>query len=133
MKTSRKFLPIILGACALFTIGCGKGGNSNSMQSQQEITNALVGTWVNKGDKCDSDDVFSFGEDGKYIAGDEKGIWSLEGDYLKVEVVVAPDEDTQSKTAADEWGVKISAIDNTNAILHRGDGTEITWNRCPAK
>ena len=99
--------------------------------SEKAARDAMVGVWVMAGDECDSSTGISLAANGKYGSDDEGGTWSMDGYSLKVDATDDANADGESKTATNEWILKLRKIDDKQAILSRGDGKKVVWKRCP--
>ena len=93
--------------------------------SEKSARDAMVGVWVMAGEECDSSTGISLAANGKYASDDEGGTWSMDGYSLKVDAIDAASADSESKTAANEWILKLRKIDDKQAILSRGDGKKV--------
>jgi hypothetical protein len=92
---------------------------------------ALVGSWAQAKEACNSGEAIRISADGTYGFEGEGGNWALNGEQLQFTNVKLFEMGVEGETDGDPSSVKVMAVGATSMKWQAPDGTVMDYVRCP--
>ena len=92
---------------------------------------AIVGSWAQARESCNSGEAIQFRADGTYGFEGEGGDWDLKADRLHFENVKLFEPGVEGETPGDPGSVKVLAVEADRMKGQMADGQAIEYVRCP--
>lgn len=106
-------------------------GATVSVKDDPGAKAAIVGSWAQAREACNSGEAIRFSADGTYGFEGEGGNWDLKGEQLHFENVRLFEPGVDGETQGDPGSVKVLSVEADSMKWQTPDGTTMDYVRCP--